>query len=499
MQNLLTSAQIKDVDAYTIQHEPVASIDLMERAAFAFTRAFTARFSDRATTVWAFCGQGNNGGDGLAIARLLCKIGYTNIKVFLASYSQHTSEDYQQNLARLEKECREIRLIQGLEEIRLSENDIVIDALLGSGLNKPLAGEYEKLVKIINASRAKLVAVDVPTGFKSEGQLDELYNGVKADLVITFQLPKINFFFPESAQALTEFVVVSIGLDNDFINTLQSQWKLITEAFVKKTIKPRKRFSHKGTYGHALIIAGDTETMGAALLSTSACLHSGVGLVSACIPTTGLTALNVCLPEAMYLSSEKFETENLERYQAIAIGPGLGVEESQQKLFRQLLLQKEPLVLDADALNMLSQHKELIAKIPQQSILTPHMKEFDRIFGSHNSWWNRVETAKRKAKELQTIIVLKNQYTFICLPSGEVCVNPTGNPAMAQGGMGDVLMGIITSFLAQGYTSAEAAIIGVYLHGKAGDILAEKREIVTASTLAKSLPKVLKKIKLAST
>ncbi|RZK65005.1 MAG: NAD(P)H-hydrate dehydratase [Pedobacter sp.] len=308
-------------------------------------------------------------------------------------------------------------------------------------------------------------------------------------------MPKLNFFFPESIEAIKEFEVVSIGLDHAYIESLPSEWKLTTEQFFNKTIKPRARFSHKGTYGHALIIAGDTETMGAALLNISACLHVGVGLVSACIPNTGLTALNISLPEAMYLRRENFNNTDLQKYQAVAIGSGLGIGETQQQLLTQLLSKNIPLVIDADALNILSRNKELLKEIPTQSILTPHVKEFDRLFGHHDNWWDRVETAKKKSKELQAIIVLKNQYTFICLPTGDVCINPTGNPAMAQGGMGDVLTGVITSFLAQGYSSIEAAILGVYLHGKAGDILAEKREVVTASALAKWLPKILKKIK----
>ncbi len=499
MQNLLIASQINDIDTYTITHEPVKSIDLMERAALAFVQIFTAKFANKEATVWVFCGQGNNGGDGLAIVRILSQSGYVNINIFLSNYSEHSSEDYLQNLARLEKEYVKIPIVRNIEDICLNKNDIIIDAILGSGLNKPLINSYERLVSFVNASAAKVIAVDVPTGFKSEGNLEVEYKGVKADLVVAFQLPKINFFFPESAHALKEFVVAPIGLDEVYIKSLPSQWKLINEVFIAKTLKQRERFSHKGTYGHALIVAGDTETMGAALLSTTACLYAGVGLVSACIPLSGLTALNVSLPEAMYLAREKLENLSLEKYQAIAVGPGLGFGATETQLLRHLFCGNKPLVLDADALNILSQNQELQIKIPAQSILTPHMKEFDRLFGLHNNWWTRVEKAKQKAKELQVVIVLKNQYTFVCLPTGDVCINATGNPAMAQGGMGDVLTGIITSFLAQGYTSAEAAIIGVYLHGKAGDILAKKCEIVTASTLAKSLPKVIKKIKSADT
>ncbi len=470
-----------------------SSIDLMERAALAFVNTFINRFCDKENTIWVCCGQGNNGGDGLAIARLLCKSGYSNINVFLANYTLRSSEDYLQNLTRLEKEYHKIPILKDLEQVHLTEKDIVIDALVGSGLNKPLAGDYEKLSALINDSRATVVAVDVPTGFKIEGQLEVVYNGIKTDLVITFQLPKINFFFPESVQALKEFVVVPIGLDEDYIKSLPSQWKLITKDLILKTLRPRKRFSHKGTYGHALIVAGDTETMGAALLSASGCLHAGVGLLSACIPQSGLTALNVSLPEVMYVSRENLSKTELQKYQAIAVGPGLGVGEVQMQLLRQLLEQTTTLVLDADALNILSQDRKLLSKIPIQSVITPHVKEFDRLFGTHNNWWSRIETARKRAKELQIIIVLKNQYTFVCLPTGDICINPTGNPAMAQGGMGDVLTGIISAFLAQGYTAIEAAILGVYLHGKTGDFLAQDKAVIKASKIAENLPCILKK------
>ncbi|MFN0290770.1 NAD(P)H-hydrate dehydratase [Pedobacter helvus] len=494
MQNLLIASQIKAVDAYTIQHEPIKSIDLMERAAEAFMQLFLARYTNPKTTIWVFCGQGNNGGDGLAIARLLYQKGYKHIKVFLSDYSQHASTDYLKNLARLEKAYPEIPIRRTLEEVQLSKDDIVVDAILGSGLNKPLTGDYEKLAWFINASKAKVVAVDVPTGFKSEGEIDPIYKGIRADLVITFQLPKINFFFPESGNALATFKVVPIGLAEDYMASLPSQWKLITATFIRKTIVPRKRFSHKGTYGHALVIAGNTQTMGAALLSAGACLHTGAGLVSACISAAGLIALNVSLPEVMYLSREELATTDLKKYQAIAIGPGLGVEESQQKLLKRLLQQNKPLVIDADALNICATQPSLQSQIPAQSILTPHVKEFDRLFGVHHNWWQRVQTAKQKAQELQVTVVLKNQYTFVCLPNGDVCINTTGNPAMAQGGMGDVLTGMIVSFLAQGYAAETAAILAVYLHGKTGDELAKTDGVVSASLLSANLPKTLKKI-----
>jgi len=493
MKNLLTASQIRAVDAYTIQHQPVASIDLMEKAASAFVEAFIAAYPDQQQAVLVACGQGNNGGDGLAIARILANKGFSNIRVCLVQFSPNSSTDYKINLERLKKEMPSISILNNTSELGFLKGEIIIDALLGSGLNKPLSGAYAELIALINTAGVTVVSVDVPTGFSSEGEIGYPYQGIKADLAISFQLPKINFFFPESAKALKKFKVVPIGLDEDYIQNLPSNWKLITDQFISHTLKPRENFSHKGTYGHALILAGNTETMGAALLATGACLHSGVGLVTVCIPQSGVTALNVSLPEAMFLNREVLQKTTLNKYQAVAVGPGLGVDKEQTQLLDYLLAQNESLVLDADALNIIAGNKHLLNKIPKQSIITPHLKEFDRLFGEHQNWWQRVETARQKAKELQIVVVLKNQYTFMALPTGEVCINPTGNPAMAQGGMGDVLTGMIVSFIAQGYTCEQAAILGVYLHGETGDALAENQGVIAASNLSQNIPKILKK------
>lgn len=484
---------MREVDAHTIQHQPIASIDLMEQAAVAFVTVFIKKYTHQQQAILVICGQGNNGGDGLAIARILADKGFSNIRVLLTHFSENSSLDYLENLDRLQRSSHSISVSKYNDHLTFSKDELVIDALLGSGLNKPLSEAYAAMVATINKSGATIVSVDVPTGFVSEGEIREPYRGIKADLVISFQRPKINFFFPESAKALKEFSIVPIGLNEDYLQTLPSDWKLVDSKFVRHSLKPREKFSHKGTYGHVLMLAGNTETMGAALLATGASLNVGAGLVTACIPQSGLTALNVALPEAMFLNREAVKEIPAHKYQAIAIGPGLGVGNEQIQLLEYIFQQNQPLVLDADALNIIASHQELLEKIPAQSIITPHMKEFDRLFGDHNNWWQRVTTARQEAKQRQVIIVLKNQYTFICLPTGEVCVNPTGNPAMAQGGMGDVLTGTIVGLLAQGYSSTDAAILGVYLHGKAGDALAKNLEVVAASTLSKYLPNILRK------
>lgn len=484
---------MREVDAHTIQHQPIASIDLMEQAAVAFVTVFIKKYPHRQQAISVVCGQGNNGGDGLAIARILADKGFSNIRVLLTHFSENSSPDYLENLDRLQRSSYSISVSKYNDHLTFSKDELVIDALLGSGLNKPLSEAYAAMVATINKSGATIVSVDVPTGFVSEGEIQEPYRGIKADLVISFQRPKINFFFPESIKALKGFCIVPIGLDEDHLQSLASDWKLVDSKFVRHSLKPREKFSHKGTFGHVLMLAGNTETMGAALLATGASLNVGAGLVTACIPQSGLIALNVALPEAMFLDREAVKEIPAHKYQAIAIGPGLGVGNEQIQLLEYLFQQNQPLVLDADALNVIASHQELLEKIPAQSVITPHMKEFDRLFGDHNNWWQRVTTARQEAKQRQIIIVLKNQYTFICLPTGEICVNPTGNPAMAQGGMGDVLTGTIVGLLAQGYSSTDAAILGVYLHGKAGDALAKNLEVVAASTLSKYLPNILRK------
>ncbi|PWS27301.1 bifunctional ADP-dependent NAD(P)H-hydrate dehydratase/NAD(P)H-hydrate epimerase [Pedobacter yonginense] len=486
---------MRRADEFTIATTPIASIDLMENAARAFVKSFVKDEFDTTKKIAIFCGKGNNGGDGLAIAHILIAKGYENIKVYIINFTKKQSDDFAINLQRItETQCDRFEINQ-VSDVKHIETDIIIDAILGSGLNKPLEGAYQDLAQLINGLNKKVYAVDVPTGFFAEGELPENYNGVKAFKAICFQRPKINFFFPESAHATEKFEVVEIGLDEDFIQNEASDFCLVEKRDIEQILKPRKLFTHKGTYGHALIVAGQPNTMGAALLSVSACLHTGAGLTTACIPQSGLTALNTSMPEVMALSRDEYtRIENPAKYQAIAIGPGLGVSTENEKLLESLIASEQPLVIDADALNILAERQDLMSKLTENTILTPHIKEFDRLFGEHKTWWHRVQTARQEAQKLKTIIVLKNQFTLICLPNGKVHINPTGNPAMAQGGMGDVLTGIIVGFIAQKYTPDEAVMMACFIHGQAGDFLAKRNYVVTAASVAKRISKEIKKI-----
>ncbi len=480
-------------DAYTISNKGIASVALMEKAAQAFVTSFLRDSIGKEKSVAVFCGKGNNGGDGLAIARILFQSGYSNLKVYILDLFEKHSGDFSENLARLQELPVNIAYMSAAEEIKGLQSEVIIDAILGSGLNKPLRGELEKIVHEINKLNKRIYAVDIPTGFFADGPLPAFYNGIKAYKTICFQRPKINFFLPESLQATAHFAVEEIGLDESFIQSQRSPYLLVEISDIKHILKPRKAFSHKGTYGHALLFAGATQTMGAAILNARGCLYAGAGLTTLSIPESGLSTLNTALPEVMY-ADRKDVFQHIDQYNAIAIGSGLGTTAAAVSLFEEVLHLNKALVLDADAINLLALHQGLQQFLSPGSILTPHMKEFDHLFGQHASWYDRLETARQQAEKLQLVIVLKNEYTFIISRAGEVFINPTGNPGMAQGGMGDVLTGVITAFLAQGLSAEQAAVAGCYIHGISGDDLAVDHFNLTASQVAENIPKVLRHI-----
>jgi len=496
---LLTSSQIREADAYTIAHEPISSIDLMERASKAFVGWFINHFPEKNKPVSVYCGTGNNGGDGLAIARMLGDHQYKNVSVTIARFSENASDDFNTNFNRLKSTAIPVTEIQPGDSFPQDDSPIIIDALLGTGLNKSLEGDYKRLVNHLNSLKRTVVAVDVPTGFFAEGEVSKDAIVLKADLVITFQQPKINFLLPESGPYIRCCEVVNIGLNENFISSLKSPYQAVEEKDIRKMLKPRHRFSNKGTYGHVLIVAGKDETMGAALLSSSASAYAGAGLTTVCIPRSGLTALNCYMPELMAIVRDGAAIPVIEwdKFNTTGVGPGLGTRDDALALLTDILTNYEkPMVFDADALNLLSSHKELWPQIPENSILTPHMKEFDRLFGEHGNWWQRIQTGIEKAKELKIVILLKNDYTIVITPLGKVYFNTTSNAAMAIGGMGDVLTGIITSLVAQKYTPEEACIIGAYVHGKAGDELAlpNRLNVVMPAQLAARLPQTMAKL-----
>ncbi len=495
---LLTSPQIREADAYTIANEPITSINLMERAAKAFVGWFVNHFPDKNQAVSIYCGTGNNGGDGLAIARMLHGHHYRAINVKIARFSDNASDDFNANLKRLQK--LPLIEIKSGDDLPIEESPIIIDAMLGSGLNKPLAGDYKRLVQYLNSLEKTVVAVDIPTGFFAEGKIDPKAEVLRSDLVITFQQAKINFLLPESGPFINCWEAVNIGIDEGFVQSLNSPYQFVREKDIRRLLKPRHKFSNKGTYGHTLIVAGQAKTMGAALLCSSACAHAGAGLTTACVPESGLIALNSYLPEIMAIIRQGDDMPEIgwDKFTTMGIGPGLGDDDNSLALLTYIFTNyRQPVVIDADALNLLAVHKQLWALIPEGSILTPHMKEFDRLFGEHDSWWLRLQTAIEKAKEYKVCIVLKNDYTITATPGGKAYFNSTSNAAMASGGMGDVLTGIIAALLAQKYSPEDACIIGNYIHGKAGDELAlpNRMNVVLPGKLITQLPVTMAKFR----
>jgi NAD(P)H-hydrate epimerase len=496
---LLTTAQIREADVYTIAHEPIASIDLMERASKAFVAWFIDHFPEKDKTISVFCGTGNNGGDGLAIASMLHEHQYNRIEVVVARFSDRSTEDFNTNLARVKEMGLPLAEISSGQQLAPIESELLIVALLGTGLNKPLEGDFKRLVEHINSQHKTVVAVDVPAGLFSDGEMPKNAVVLKTDLVITFQQPKINFLLPESGPYIKCWEAVNIGLNEDFIRSLNSPYQAVEEKDIRQMLRPRHRFSNKGTYGHALIVAGQPETMGAALLCASACVYGGSGLTTACVPQSGLLSLNAYMPEVMAIvrEGERLPEINYGNFNALAIGPGLGQDKQAVKLLTGAVVNyRGPIVFDADALNLLAANYELWRSVPENSILTPHMKEFDRLFGDHENWWQRIQTGIQKAKEHSIFILLKNDYTIIMTPAGDVYFNTTSNAAMAVGGMGDVLTGIVASLLAQKYTPEQACILGAYLHGKAGDDLAlpNRLNVVLPSQVAAQIPATIAKL-----
>lgn len=494
MLKLLTAAQTREADQFTILNEPIESSELMERAAIAFTRIFAEKFPDRKKTIVIFCGKGNNGGDGLAISRLLFDEGYHHIQTFIADFTESSSKDFDLNLELLQAKDTSIFYLKQASDIELLGADFLIDALLGSGLNKALEGEWHKLVKKINQFSGYKIAVDVPTGLPCEGELlDDAI--VKSDFTVTFQRPKLNFLLPISSPYIKEWKVANIGLDENFIQATSSPFYWLWKGGVQRFIKARQPFEHKGLLGHALIIAGSENAMGAALIAAEACVKCGAGLTTAMIPDVGQQALNIRLPEAMLARQSELDQTEWGKYKVIGVGPGLGMSAESVRLLKTVLNNfKNPMVIDADAINILSEHPELRSLVPENSVFTPHMKEFDRLFGTHDSWWRRIETALKKAVQQKIFIVLKNRYTMIFTPEGICYFNSSGSPAMASGGMGDALTGMITSMLAQGYQVEKAVQIAVFSHGYIGEQLAQKMYVVPASVLIKNLPYALKEL-----
>jgi len=499
---LFLTNQIKELDAYTIKHEPIDSVDLMERAAQTFVNIFCQRFHDY-NRIIIFAGPGNNGGDALAIARLLHLKDYL-VDIYLFDPKETLSEDCLVNKMQLLK-LPQIRFTEVKGTFippELEENDIVIDGLFGSGLNKPLEGGFASVVKYINASAGTVVSIDVPSGLFGEDNSENSGEIIVADYTYTFQFPKLSFLFSENECFTGKVEVLDIGLHSQGIEEIPSPYHIIQKQYVQKILKSRSLFAHKGNFGHALLIAGSLGKMGAAVLAGKACLRSGAGLLSIHVPQSGNVIVQSSLPEAMTnIDADEFrfsKVSHLDQYDAVAVGPGISTGEITVKALRDLIQQwDKPLVVDADALNIIAQDTSIIELIPENSILTPHPKEFDRLAGASASSYERLNKAIAFAVTHQVFIILKGHYTAVCTPQGEVWFNTTGNPGMATAGSGDVLTGILLALSAQSYTPFDTAVIGVYLHGLAGDIALDdgSEESLLSGDIIRCLGQAFKEIR----
>ena len=496
---IFSAAQIQKWDIVTIAQKPVASVELMEKAATAcYKWIMRQRFANQQFCI--FCGKGNNGGDGLALARLLIQADCP-VKVYIAESGKKGTPDFQINLERLHRHTTGIHFIQSEDFFpQLDENDLVIDSLFGTGLNKPLACMNAALADHINRSATRIISIDIPSGlFADHGSKGNIV--IHAAHTLSFQSFKLAFLLAENESYCGDVHILNIGLDKNFEIEEKTVFELTDEQMIKAIYRPRKKFAHKGTFGHAALIAGCYGMMGAAVLAAKSCLRSGVGKLTSFIPKPGIDILQVSVPEAMckpagdeYISY----VPDMDIFDAVGIGPGLGICESHIDLLKEVFKSAgNPLLADADALNIVAAQKELLALIPANSVLTPHPKEFERLFGEAQNDFDRLDLALQKSKEHQLYIVLKGHYTFITTPYGKGYFNSTGNAGMATPGSGDVLAGIITSFLAQGYPSLEACILGVYLHGLAGDIAAQKfsQEAMVAGDIVECLGDAFKKLK----
>ena len=477
---IFTSQEIKAIDAYTIQHEPISHIDLMERAALSVSYEIMSRWRpDRRFVV--FAGPGNNGGDVLAVARMLRGQGYSNIEVFFFNVpTMHVSESCYTNRDRLcAIEGVDFNEIVGgeFDPPLLGRGDIVIDGLFGSGLTRPLEGGFTSLVQYINESGATIVAIDIPSGLMGEWNAGDRRNIIRADITLALQFKRLSFFFAENAGFVGDCQVLDIALSQEAIRKTRSQYFLVEDYEVKNVLKRRPEHCNKYDFGNMLLVAGSYGMYGAAQLAAKAALRSGVGVLTVHAPCSGHDIMQMSVPEAKFdADADDWATTRVNlhhSYTTVALGPGLGTADKTADAVEILLKNyRQPMVIDADALNCIASRPNLLDCIARKSVLTPHAAEFDRLFGPCHSEEERLRKAIEMAKRYQIVIVLKARHTMTVNCDGHVYVNSNGNPGLATAGSGDVLTGIIAALMAQGYDPRTSAVLGVYIHGAAGDMAA---------------------------
>lgn len=470
---ILSASQLHEADSITLVKQGIDSAELMERAATKVFDWLHKKLQSRPSIIHIFCGIGNNGGDGLVVGRLLIESGY-NVKVYVVDYSEKRSKDFLINYDRLEKMTNSILIRNEDDFPEIRAEDVIVDAIFGIGLNRSPEGWVKKMIQYLNASEAFRLAIDIPSGLFANIPVSDMEAVFKADVTLTFQAPKLSFFLPETAPFVSDFEVLNIGLDSKYIHNSTPLAQIVQKSLVQKLYLPREKFGHKGTYGHGLIVAGSYGKIGAAVLSTRATLKAGAGMVTAFIPKCGYQIMQTAVPEAMVGTDEG---ENcIEKISidfnpaAVGVGMGIGKNILTARALGQLFQNYScPFVIDADALNLISDDADLMKMVPINSILTPHPGELKRLIGSWNDDYDKLEKTKSFSQKQEVVVVIKGAFTTIVF-GDKLFINSTGNPGMGTAGSGDVLSGILTGLLCQGYDPISASIFGVYIHGRAGDI-----------------------------
>lgn len=497
---ILTSTQFKELDRYTIEHEPIDSIQLMERAARAIADYLMQLYSSSSRFI-IFAGPGNNGGDALAVARILAKNNYC-VDAYLFNINGRLSPDCLINKKQLNgySAINFTEVTSQFEFPHIEASDVIIDGLFGTGLNKPVEGGFAGVIAKINESPASTISIDLPSGLMTEDNTDNNLNAiVKADITLTIGHPKLAFFWAEYQPFIGQVETLDIGLSKEGYASLPSSISTLEESLVVDLLRPRNPFAHKGEMGHALLVSGQYGMAGATILSAQACMRSGAGKLTIHSAELNNQILQTSVPEAI-LSHDECDTHVSNAiatytYNAMAIGPGLGTHQDTAEAMHQLLCSyNNELVIDADGINILGTHNNWFIDVPQETILTPHPKELENLVGRCRNSYERMTKARDFAMRLQLYIIIKGHNSMICTPMGNVIINPTGNAGMATAGSGDVLTGILLGLLSRGYSPGEACILGTYLHGLAGDLAANRlgEESLIASDIIRFLPQAFK-------
>ncbi len=497
---ILTVPQIRESEDFTMQTEPILSIDLMERAGANLTEQLLKDFNIFSfSEVIVFCGPGNNGGDGLVIARYLSEI--TKVKVILANFGHITHSEVNINLERIKDNpnieiINGVQFLQNIEDYELPFSPLIIDAIFGIGLTQPLKGDYVKVVEWINSLNAFVVSVDIPSGLFSDKHTPDDAVVILSHRVYSFQSPKLAFLFPENQEKVVSFRIIDIGML--IPGTIHSTMKCINHEMCSLLLSTPKKFAHKGTKGNALLISGCVTMSGATILASYAAMRGGLGKLTVHAPQSVLKSIAVTVPEVVHSqdADNDYFSEiltDLKLFDAIAIGSGLGRNVKTTKAVKHFLDKmasdqyKSPLIIDADALNIISEHPEWYSLIPKESIITPHLKEFERIAGKSSNDFERMQKVQELSKKYQIIVILKGAHTMVALPTGELFFNMSGNPGMATAGSGDLLTGLLLSLLSQNYPPHIASLLAVYIHGLAADIAIENDQSIE-SLIASDIP-----------